>query len=174
VLDRLNRLLLDEGSARPFITLIHGEIYTVPPAPASSVGSPGSLGASTASAGIRISVVCAGHPLPLVMRAAEGGTASPAVEPQPLLGVIDQLTFSAQEFVLFPGDLLLCVTDGVTERRDDVGHLLDDNDGLAKLLSDCRDLSAGGVAARIQRAVTDYGPGLPSDDMALLVFRALP
>jgi serine phosphatase RsbU (regulator of sigma subunit)/anti-sigma regulatory factor (Ser/Thr protein kinase) len=172
VLARLNRLLLDEGSGRPFITLIHGEIYTVPPAPA----SPGDAlppATSTGPAGIRISLVCAGHPLPLVLRATEGSTAAPGAEPQPLLGVIDQLTFSAQDIVLFPGDLLLCVTDGVTERRDS-GHLLDDNDGLAKLLSDCRDLSAGGVAARVQRAVSDYAPSLPSDDMALLVFRALP
>jgi serine phosphatase RsbU (regulator of sigma subunit)/anti-sigma regulatory factor (Ser/Thr protein kinase) len=172
VLARLNRLLLDEGSGRPFITLIHGEIYTVPPAPASA-GDVLPPATSTGAAGIRISLVCAGHPLPLLLRASEGSTAGPGAEPQPLLGVLDQLTFSAQDIVLFPGDLLLCVTDGVTERRDS-GHLLDDNDGLAKLLSDCRDLSAGGVAARIQRAVSDYAPSLPSDDMALLVFRALP
>jgi serine phosphatase RsbU (regulator of sigma subunit)/anti-sigma regulatory factor (Ser/Thr protein kinase) len=173
VLDRLNRLLLDEGSGRPFITLIHGEIYTVPPAPLAGPAGGASPATSTAPPGVRISLVCAGHPLPLLLRAAPGSTAAPAAEPQPLLGVIDQLAFTAQDIVLFPGDLLLCVTDGVTERRDG-GHLLDDNDGLAKLFSDCGDLSAGGVAARIQRAVSDYGSTLSSDDMALLVFRALP
>ena len=97
----------------------------------------------------------------------------PAAEPQPLLGVIDELTFTAQDLFLFPGDLVLCVTDGVTERRDDKGRLLDDDDGLAGLLADCAGLSSGAVAARIQRAVSEYGTGPSADDMALLVLRAL-
>jgi serine phosphatase RsbU (regulator of sigma subunit) len=97
--------------------------------------------------------------------------ATPAAEPQPLLGVLDELKFDAQDVFLAPGDLVLCVTDGVTERRDD-GRLLDDDDGLAWLLTDCAGLSAGAVTARIQRAVSEFGVGPATDDMAMLVLRA--
>ncbi len=173
VLGRLNRLLLDAGAGAAFITLIHGEIYT-------AAGEPGAPAPqepqSAGSPGVRLSLVCAGHPLPLLLRAARGeAPAEPpqaAAEPQPLLGVIDQLTFGAQDVFLFPGDLVLCVTDGVTERREE-GCLLDDDDGLARLLAGCAGLSAGAVAARIQRAVSEFGSGPAADDMALLVLRAL-
>jgi serine phosphatase RsbU (regulator of sigma subunit)/anti-sigma regulatory factor (Ser/Thr protein kinase) len=185
VLDRLNRLLLDEGGGATFITLIHGEIYTAAgeteaagEAEAAAEAKGTGEAEATGAPGVRLSLVCAGHPLPLLLRAAGSAAAAstaaaePAAEPQPLLGVIDQLTFSAQDVFLFPGDLVLCVTDGVTERRER-GRLLDDEDGLAKLLGDCAGLSAGAVAARIQRAVSDFGDGPAVDDMALLVLRAL-
>ncbi len=52
VLERLNALIAGEASRAPFVTLIHGEII---PAPG---------GAAT------ISLACAGHPLPLILRSA--------------------------------------------------------------------------------------------------------
>ena len=163
VLDRLNRLLVQEGEGTTFITLIHGEIApTDPDAGLDEDAAP--------AAGL--SLVCAGHPLPLLLRGASGAKPAPAVEPQPLLGVIDELAFTAHDVTLYPGDMVLCVTDGITERRED-GRLLDDDDGLTSLFADCAGLSAGAVAARIQRAVSDFGAGPPADDMALLVLRAL-
>ncbi|HET6187645.1 MAG TPA: SpoIIE family protein phosphatase [Trebonia sp.] len=175
VLGRLNRLLIDGGAGR-FITLIHGEIY------AETAGAHAADSADTTAApGLRLSLVCAGHPLPLLLRAPAGTgrrraggdrpAAVPAADPQPLLGVIDDLKFEVQDVHLDPGDLVLCVTDGVTERRDE-GRLLDDDDGLAGLLSGCAGLSAGAVSARLQRAVSDFGAGPAADDMALLVLRA--
>ena len=154
VLERLNSLIVDEGSRARFITLIHGELR---PAPASGEAAV-------------VSLVCAGHPQPLVLRSA-GGVAAVA-EPQPLLGVLDGVAFEENTFRLSPGDVLLCVTDGVTERRCD-DRLLDDDDGLRDLLGDCPDLNAGSVVARIQRTVREFGPDPPTDDLALLVFRGL-
>ncbi|HEY3732592.1 MAG TPA: SpoIIE family protein phosphatase [Streptosporangiaceae bacterium] len=163
VLERLNRLLL-AGGGGPFITLIHGEVRVLSAAERS---------AGDADPAVLISLVCAGHPLPLLLRAAEPGSApEAAVKPQPLLGVMEELKFAAQEISLSAGDLLLCVTDGVTERRKG-GRLLDDDDGLAGLLTDCGGLSAGAVAARIQRGVSEFGSGPTADDMALLVLRAV-
>jgi serine phosphatase RsbU (regulator of sigma subunit) len=83
------------------------------------------------------------------------------------------LTFTPQTVYLYPGDLLLSVTDGITERKDGHGRLLDDDDGLARVLARCGGLNAGAVAARIQRAAEDFGAGPRTDDMALLVLRAL-
>jgi len=150
VLERLNELIIDEGEQARFLTLVHGEISAGPPA--------------------RISLACAGHPLPLLLRAT-GGMPEPAADPQPLLGVVEGLTFRTRTLQLDHGDMLLAVTDGVTQRRHG-NQLLDDGDGVARLLAESRDLSAGAVVARIQQAAREFGAGPLADDMALLVLRA--
>ena len=129
---------------------------------------------ATAAAGpgaaVRVSLACAGHPRPLLLRNA-GGPPVPAAEPQPLLGVIDGLTFSAQTVELAAGDLLLVVTNGVTKRRHGY-RLLDDGDGLAALLAQCQGLGAGAATARIQRAVREFSAAPLADDIALLALAA--
>jgi serine phosphatase RsbU (regulator of sigma subunit)/anti-sigma regulatory factor (Ser/Thr protein kinase) len=155
VLERLNDLILDEGEQARFLTLVHGEVAA----------------AARHSTRVRISLACAGHPQPLLLRDA-GGMPEPAAEPQPLLGVIDGLTFSTQTLDLAAGDLLLAVTDGVTNRRHGYRLLDDDGAGLAKLLADCRGLSAGAAAARIQQATREFSADPLADDMALLALRA--
>jgi serine phosphatase RsbU (regulator of sigma subunit)/anti-sigma regulatory factor (Ser/Thr protein kinase) len=166
VVSRLNELIIREGPRGRFITLLHGEITVHQAGP------------------LEVTLVCAGHPLPLLLRASAAGAKlparasaqqplpTPAAEPQMLLGVAEDCVFDSQRVRLFPGDLLLCVTDGVTERRDENGRLLDDDDGLARVLADCRELSAWAVASRVRRAVSEFGPGPSSDDMAVLVVRA--
>jgi serine phosphatase RsbU (regulator of sigma subunit) len=149
VIERLNSLLLEDGSAVPFVTLIHGELVLTPGQAA-------------------LSMVCAGHPPPLLL-CSTGGTQI-AAGPQPLLGVMDGATFRCDTCRLSPGDVLLCVTDGVTERRSG-DRLLDDDSGLRQRLSDCSGLSAGAIVARIQREAWEFGSGAPADDMALIVFR---
>jgi serine phosphatase RsbU (regulator of sigma subunit) len=67
--------------------------------------------------------------------------------------------------------VLLCVTDGVTERRDG-DRLLDDGDGLSKLLSTCTGLSAHAVAERVRHAVETFAAEPSQDDVALLVIKA--
>jgi serine phosphatase RsbU (regulator of sigma subunit)/anti-sigma regulatory factor (Ser/Thr protein kinase) len=158
VVGRLNRLILREGTRGRFITLLHGEIQVPTGGPPPWV--------------CQLSLVCAGHPPPLLLRAGPDGEPFPVAQSQTLLGVVEGLTFQADEVLLYPGDVLLSVTDGVTERRDDSGRLLDDDNGLAGLLAGCRDLSAWAVASRIRRAVSDFGSEPSSDDMALLVLRA--
>ncbi len=185
VLDRLNRLILDEGPRARFVTLVHGEIVTAEqgyyPNGSAAAGSAASghggasrNGARSARPGpprrTRVSLVCAGHPLPLLLRAH--GRPVPAATSQPLLGVLDDVAFRSKAVELDPGDVLLCVTDGVTERRH-AGRLLDDHDGLSQLFAGCAGLNAGAVAARIMRAVRDFAPTPPADDTALIVMRAL-
>lgn len=160
VLDRLNRLILDEGPRARFVTLVHGEI-----------ASSARLAPDRApSAVTRVSMVCAGHPPPLLLRAS--GKLGPAVRPQPLLGVLDEVCFRASSVGLGPGDVLLCVTNGVTERRNGSG-LLDDGDGLSRIFAGCAGLDAAAVAARIMGAVHDFAPQPPTDDTAVIVIRAL-
>ncbi|MFD5494245.1 SpoIIE family protein phosphatase [Streptomyces sp. NPDC001812] len=149
VLERLNSAILDEGARSRFLTLLYGELR------------PQEDGSA------ELKVVCAGHPLPLRLR--QDGTVEPAAEPQPLLGVIEDLDLYEQTVTLDPGDVLLCVTDGVTERREGLNMLGDD--GLAEVLKTCTGLTAGAVAARIMRAVERFASDAPSDDMAILAMR---
>ncbi|MCZ1003245.1 SpoIIE family protein phosphatase [Streptomyces mirabilis] len=149
VLERLNSAILDEGARSRFLTLLYGELW------------PQEDGSAM------LKVVCAGHPLPLRLR--QDGTVEAAAEPQPLLGVMEDLELYEQTITLDPGDVLLCVTDGVTERREGTRMLGDD--GLADVLTTCTGLTAGAVAARIMRAVERFASDAPSDDMAILAMR---
>lgn len=149
VLDRLNSAILDEGARSRFLTLLYGELR------------PQEDGSA------ELKVVCAGHPLPLRLR--QDGTVESAAEPQPLLGVLEDLELYEQTVTLDPGDVLLCVTDGVTERRE--GSRMLGDDGLAEVLKTCTGLTAGAVAARIMRAVERFATDAPSDDMAILAMR---
>ena len=119
VLERLNAAILDEGARSRFLTLLYGELW--PQEDGSAV----------------LKVVCAGHPLPLRLR--QDGSVEPAAEPQPLLGVMDDLELYEQTVTLDPGDVLLCVTDGVTERREGTRMLGDD--GLVDVLTTCTGLT---------------------------------
>ncbi|OIJ63403.1 SpoIIE family protein phosphatase [Streptomyces mangrovisoli] len=149
VLERLNSAILDEGDRSRFLTLLYGEMRPQPDGSA------------------ELKLVCAGHPLPLRLR--PDGTVEAAAEPQPLLGVIEDLELHEQTVTLDAGDVLLCVTDGVTERREGTRMLGDD--GLADVLTTCTGLTAGAVAARIMRAVERFASDAPSDDMAILAMR---
>ncbi|WP_329023897.1 SpoIIE family protein phosphatase [Streptomyces sp. NBC_00690] len=149
VLERLNAAILDEGARSRFLTLLYGELW------------PQEDGSAL------LKVVCAGHPLPL--RLSQDGTVEPAADPQPLLGVMEDLELHEQMVTLNPGDVLLCVTDGVTERREGTRMLGDE--GLMEVLTACTGLTAGAVATRVLRAVERFAAEPASDDMAILAMR---
>jgi serine phosphatase RsbU (regulator of sigma subunit) len=173
VLDRLNQLLLDdateaadaaaralvtagghplagEGPQTRFLSLLYGELVPF-------------------DGGVRCTLAAAGHPLPLLLDA--GGEVRTAARPQTLLGVIEDETYGSETCELRPGDTLLCVTDGVTERRCG-SRQFDDGDGLATALAGCAGLPAPLIAERIKRLVHAFGTGQPEDDLALLVLQA--
>ncbi|MDF5757487.1 SpoIIE family protein phosphatase [Spongiactinospora sp. TRM90649] len=150
VLGRLNEAILEEGERARFLTLLHGEI-------------------TPTTRGMEARLVSAGHPEALRLRPS--GAVEVVATPQSLLGVFAEVTFEEDIVQLNHGDVLLAVTDGVTERRSG-GRLLDDNGGLARLLAECVGLSAQAVAERIRRRVQDFAPEPSADDLAILVLRA--
>ncbi|MFI1733551.1 SpoIIE family protein phosphatase [Streptomyces acidicola] len=174
VLDRLNQLLLDdateaadaaaralvtaggpglgadEGPQTRFLSLLYGELVPY-------------------EGGVQCTLASAGHPLPLVL--GPDGDVRTAAEPQTLLGVIEDTAYISETFALHPGDTLLCVTDGVTERRCGT-VMFDDGDGLAATLAGCAGLNAQLIAERITRLVHEFGERPPEDDLALLVLQA--
>ncbi|WP_233507919.1 PP2C family protein-serine/threonine phosphatase [Spongiactinospora gelatinilytica] len=150
VLVRLNEAILEEGERARFLTLLHGEI-------------------TPTASGMEARLISAGHPEALRLR--QTGEVEVVATPQSLLGVFSEVTFEEDIVELNHGDVLLAVTDGVTERRSG-GRLLDDDGGLAKLLAECVGLSAQAVAERIRRGVQDFAPEPSADDLAILVLRA--
>ncbi|MEU3541304.1 SpoIIE family protein phosphatase [Streptomyces paromomycinus] len=142
-----------EGEQTRFLSLLYGEI------------EPHADG----TAGARCTLASAGHPLPLVL--GTDGAVRIAAAPQMLVGVVEDTSYESESFELAPGETLLCVTDGVTERRS--GHRqFDDDDGLAHHFAACTGLGATAVAEHIRRAVHAFADTPPDDDLALLVLQA--
>ncbi|WP_432092776.1 SpoIIE family protein phosphatase [Streptomyces sp. bgisy100] len=163
VLGRLNVAMAEESAeavalggehARPrFLSLLYGELEP-----------------DSAAGGAHVTIASAGHPLPL--RLTVDGSVEPPVGPQMLLGIDEGAEFLASSFDLEPGETLLCVTDGVTERRSGDWQL-DDNDGLSEVLRECVGLGAKAVAERVRRAAHDFDTGPVEDDLSVLVLQAV-
>ncbi|MEO3872335.1 SpoIIE family protein phosphatase [Nonomuraea sp. B12E4] len=151
IFDRLNQALLEEDEEGRFLSLLCGELTPLP------------------QGGALCTIASAGHPPPLLLRTS--GLVEPVASPQLLLGVDSGARFYVETFELAPEEVLLCVTDGVTERRSG-GRLLDDGDGLSALLSACVGLSAHAVAERVRQAVESFAIEPSRDDVALLVIKA--
>ncbi|WP_327372087.1 SpoIIE family protein phosphatase [Streptomyces sp. NBC_01217] len=163
VLGRLNVAMAEESAeafalggeqtGSRFLSLLYGELTVEPGVP-----------------GARCTVATAGHPPPLHL--FTDGRVEPASEPQMLLGIDEGAEFRAGTFDLAPGETLLCVTDGVTERR--CGNWqLDDNDGLADVLRQGMGLGAKALAEYVRRAAHDFGTGPVEDDLSVLVLQAV-
>ncbi|MFB4314537.1 SpoIIE family protein phosphatase [Actinomadura sp. 21ATH] len=151
-LDLLNETIIDDAWSR-MLTVLHGELEPA------------------AAGGARLSVAAAGHPLPLRLR--PDGAVSPVGDSQILLGAVRDSEYRLDSVRLGRGDLVLCVTDGITERRHG-GRLLDDDDGLARILAGCAGLPARAVTRRVQAAVREFTAAPPDDDMAIMALRVAP
>ncbi|GAA1951719.1 PP2C family protein-serine/threonine phosphatase [Catenulispora subtropica] len=154
VVERLNQAVLEEGElagdAGRFITLLYGEVEPRPDGSAQLV------------------MVCAGHPLPLILR--QDGTVRAAANPQALLGVLPEPALYAEDVELGAGEVLLVYTDGASERRN--GRRMLGDEGVAAALAGCSGMTAAGVVARVRQAVADFGSSGTRDDLALLAVRA--
>ncbi|WP_244217197.1 SpoIIE family protein phosphatase [Streptomyces carpinensis] len=164
LLNRLNLAMAEEAAeamalsgeqeGSRFLSLLYGELEPDPVA-----------------GGARCTIASAGHPLPL--RLLTDGSVTEVADPQMLLGIHQHEEFHASTFTFAPGETLLCVTDGVTERRRGT-HQLDDNGGLADVLRGCAGLGAKAVAERVRRAAHDFSTEPIDDDLAVLVLEAVP
>ena len=118
--------------------------------------------------GYRLTVACAGHPPPVVVRGANGPPEEIGVCGA-LLGVVAEREYADRECLLGVGDLVAFWTDGVTERRHAGGMFGEQR--LQSLLGAAANRPAADVARAIDEAVVNFAPGLPHDDVAILIAR---
>jgi sigma-B regulation protein RsbU (phosphoserine phosphatase) len=120
--------------------------------------------------GISLRFSLAGHLPILHFQAATGRVAERSVENFPL-GLFPNPAFETAEIDCAPGDVLVVLTDGLTEVFDRHETEL----GLEPLKSALRE-SAGEpleqIALRLQRTAREHGP--QSDDQTMLIVRRLP
>jgi PAS domain S-box-containing protein len=114
-----------------------------------------------------VTLVCGGHPLPLVLRA--DGTVEHAGIPGTLLGIFADPDLREDVVELAPGDALVLYTDGVTEAGL-VGKQFGER-ALREALEVCFGMSARSVAEHVRNRVMEHEGGMPRDDVAVLVLR---
>jgi integral membrane sensor domain MASE1/anti-sigma regulatory factor (Ser/Thr protein kinase) len=122
------------------------------------------------SHGARATFSNAGHPLPLVLRAA--GTVEPIGSHGTLLGVAPEPTLSDADIELAPGDALVLYTDGLTDAYAP-GSIASPAD-LAAALEPCHGMPAAEITRAVAQALLGDGAKQPRDDIALLVLRIPP
>jgi len=118
--------------------------------------------------GWRVTVACAGHPLPVIL-SADGGVRTVG-RPGPLLGPFPDVEMADAHDRLAPGETLVLYTDGVTETRR--RRRMFGEGRLAEVLSGVRGAAADDVAGAVEEAAVRYHDGPLADDLALVVLQA--
>jgi len=118
--------------------------------------------------GAWVTISCAGHPRPIVVRRA--GWIDVRGMPGMLLGLFDEPDLAVDRVGLGPGDALVFCTDGITEARNADGEMFGE-ERLPSVLLDCIDGTADQVADRLTEEALAFGGGRTHDDVAVLVLR---
>jgi PAS domain S-box-containing protein len=106
-------------------------------------------------------IVCAGHPLPLLVRE---GKVQPVGGYSPMLGAYAVRDWSRTTVELEPGDVLVVFTDGVFDAVGQEGRFGEER--LERTVTGIAD--AQDAVARIDAALSAFERGAPSDDAAVL------
>jgi serine phosphatase RsbU (regulator of sigma subunit) len=113
--------------------------------------------------------VNAGHIPPLIVR-AQGGVDCPSSSNFPV-GLFPQVEFTVDHAQLYPADLVVTTSDGVTEARDTFGGLFGDA-RLLSLLEGCSGQSVDEVIRIILASIREFvGTAPQSDDITVTIVR---
>ena len=91
----------------------------------------------------------------------------------PPIGVLPSYAIEEHRIFLRPGDVLVLYSDGVTEAESEKGEFFG-TDRLIELLRRNTSLSAAALAQSIVDAVDTFAKGPRSDDLTIVVVKALP
>ena len=146
---RMNAILGRENPKQQFATLVYFEL------------EPGSG---------EVRLLNAGHPLPILLRAAEVQQLPPVALP---LGLMTGSAYSEQRFTIAPGDMLIVYSDGLTE-AETRAHDLFGEERLLQLLPQLRGLEAEAAGTRLLAEVQRFVADQPqSDDLSLILARRI-
>ncbi len=114
--------------------------------------------------GWRAEIGVAGHPAPLLLRVDDRARQLDLLGP--LLGVLDDATWTDREIFLGAGDTLVLFTDGVTEATGPLGFFGDDR--LLRVADAAASSRPRQVVDDVLGEVLDFQQGDARDDIALL------
>jgi sigma-B regulation protein RsbU (phosphoserine phosphatase) len=111
-----------------------------------------------------------GHNPPILIR-SQGKPMPIEKTGNPVVGVIEGIEYGSKGLTLYPGDMLLLFTDGVTEAVNLRGELFGD-ERLLKELSAAADPSPSGRIEAVRQALARHSEGAPqADDITMLAVR---
>lgn len=149
LLQRLNRFLFERTQTSRYVTLFYGELDPARRA---------------------IAYVNAGHVPPYLLRA--DGREERLKSGGPVVGLLEEVAFEAGEVVLRPGDLLVTVTDGVTEAMTPAGEEFGDARALATLRQQRGRNARQAIDALVSAVAGWTRTAGCSDDLTVLTLRA--
>ena len=121
-----------------------------------------------------VSFALAGHPRPILVRAAGGAAEDGVGAPGYPLGIDVDAQYARCEIALRPGDLLLLHTDGLEETLDPAGDPLGDGP-VARCLEGARGSPPAAVLVRLQDVMRKHRGAAPvADDVTILAIRRDP
>jgi sigma-B regulation protein RsbU (phosphoserine phosphatase) len=112
------------------------------------------------------SLVCAGHPLPFLIR---DGKPQPVGRTGPLLGAFEHGHWLAAPVHFEPGDVLVLYTDGVIDARSMNGGGRFGEERLEQTLDGAE--NAADAVDRIRKALTSFAGDEQTDDTAVLALQ---
>ena len=144
----VNRYLVDSIPANRFVTLFYAELDP----------QNGSL-----------SFLNAGHNPPLIVHI--GGTMEQLASGGLPLGIMTNADFREGRTKLYPGDVLVIYSDGVSEATNPSGEEFGPT-RLYEVVARNMEASAGGIRDRIESALTKFCQGTPAaDDITLVIVK---
>jgi sigma-B regulation protein RsbU (phosphoserine phosphatase) len=144
----VNRYLVDSIPANRFVTLFYAELDPQNGA---------------------LSFLNAGHNPPLIVHT--GGTMEQLASGGLPLGIMTNADFREGRTKLYPGDVLVIYSDGVSEATNPSGEEFGPT-RLYEVVARNLDASAGGIRDRIESALTKFCQGTPAaDDITLVIVK---
>jgi sigma-B regulation protein RsbU (phosphoserine phosphatase) len=115
----------------------------------------------------------AGHIPPIVLRKTpEEGPEVLWLSPTgPAIGLVEEADFGDETIALFPGDLLVMYTDGITEAINPANEEFG-RERLATLIQVYRHLPVNDIIQKVRQALREFTAGIPlADDTTILICR---